>query len=52
LALARALNYRIGIIPAHWNNVDRSHVCLFDYLRMLGEIFRVRRNFLAGRYQV
>jgi dolichyl-phosphate beta-glucosyltransferase len=52
LALARALNYRIGIIPAHWINDDRSHVRLFDYLRVLGEISRVRRNFLAGRYQV
>jgi len=52
LALARALNYRIGIIPAHWINDDRSHVRLFDYLRVLADTFHVRRNFLAGKYQV
>jgi len=32
LALARAFNYRIGIIPAHWVNDPRSHVRWFDYL--------------------
>lgn len=52
LALARALNYRIGIIPAHWINDDRSHVRPFDYLRVLADTFHVRRNFLAGKYQV
>ena len=52
LALARALNYRIGIIPAHWINDDRSHVRLFDYVRVLADTFHVRRNFLTGKYQV
>jgi glycosyltransferase involved in cell wall biosynthesis len=52
LALARALNYRVGIIPAHWINDDRSHVRMFDYLRVLADTFNVRRNFLAGRYQI
>ncbi|MGH7817057.1 MAG: dolichyl-phosphate beta-glucosyltransferase, partial [Candidatus Binatia bacterium] len=32
IALARALNYKIGIIPAHWINDDRSHVRSVDYL--------------------
>jgi hypothetical protein len=36
LALARAFNYKIGIIPAHWVNDARSHVRWFDYLRVLG----------------
>ncbi|HYA29669.1 MAG TPA: dolichyl-phosphate beta-glucosyltransferase [Acidobacteriota bacterium] len=50
LALARALHYRIGIIPAHWVNDERSHVRLLDYLRVLADTFSVRRNFLAGKY--
>jgi len=49
LALARALNYKIGIIPAHWINDDRSHVKLQDYLRVLGDTVTVRRNLLAGK---
>jgi glycosyltransferase involved in cell wall biosynthesis len=52
LALARALNYKIGIIPAHWINDDRSHVRLSDYLRVLGDTFTVRRNFLTGKYDL
>ncbi len=50
LALARALNYKIGIIPAHWVNGDRSHVRPFDYLRVLGDTVRVRANLLARKY--
>jgi glycosyltransferase involved in cell wall biosynthesis len=50
LALARALNYQIGIIPAHWINDDRSHVRPFDYLRVLGEAVRVRANLLTRKY--
>ena len=50
LALARALKYKIGIIPAHWINDERSHVRSLDYLRVLADTFLVRRNFLAGKY--
>ena len=50
LALARALNYAIGIIPADWVNDERSHVRPLDYLRVLADTFKVRRNFLAGKY--
>ena len=52
LALARALNYRIGIIPAYWINDDRSHVRSSDYMRVLADTFRVRRNFLSGKYKL
>jgi dolichyl-phosphate beta-glucosyltransferase len=52
LALAQALNYRIGIIPAHWVNDDRSHVRLFDYVRVLADTVRVRANFIAGKYKL
>ncbi|MDP2604073.1 MAG: glycosyltransferase family 2 protein [Deltaproteobacteria bacterium] len=50
LALARALNYKIGIIPAHWINDDQSHVKLPDYLRVLRDTFKVRANLLMGKY--
>jgi glycosyltransferase involved in cell wall biosynthesis len=50
LALARALNFQIGMIPARWINDERSHVRLADYLGVLADTFRVRRNFRAGKY--
>ena len=52
LALARAFNYKIGIVPAHWINDERSHVKLPDYLRVLADTFTVRRNLLAGKYDL
>jgi hypothetical protein len=52
LALARALNYRIGIIPAHWINDERSHVRMTDYLRVLADTFTVRRNLISGKYDL
>jgi dolichyl-phosphate beta-glucosyltransferase len=52
LALAQALNYRIGIIPAHWVNDDRSHVGAFDYLRVLADTVRVRINLTTGEYKL
>jgi len=50
LALARALGLRIGIIPAHWINDDRSHLRFTDYLSVLADTIAVRRNFRAGKY--
>jgi len=50
LALARAFNYKIGIIPAHWVNDPRSHVRPFDYLRVLSDTLRVRANLRARKY--
>jgi len=50
LALARRLNYNIGIIPAHWVNDARSHVRNIDYLRVLRDTFKVRANLLTGKY--
>ena len=52
LALARALNFKVGIIPAHWVNDERSHVAWLDYLRVLGDATRVRYNLIAGKYNV
>lgn len=50
LALAQALGYRIGIIPAQWINNPRSHVRCFDYLRVLGDTFSVWSKFLTRKY--
>ena len=52
LALARALDTKIGIIPADWINDNRSHFRFFDYIRVLADTIRVRRNFLARNYKV
>jgi hypothetical protein len=50
LALARRLNYNMGISPAHWVNDARSHVRNTDYLRVLRDTFKVRANLLTGKY--
>ena len=52
LALAQALNYKIGIIPAHWINDDRSHVRPFDYLHVLADTLRVHSKLRAGKYRI
>lgn len=52
LALARALNLRIGMIPAHWINDDRSHVGVLDYLKVLADTLTVRSNLRAGKYEL
>ena len=50
LALARACNYKIGIIPAHWVDDPRSHVRPVDYLRVFGDTLKVRANLRVGKY--
>ena len=52
LALARAANYKTGIIPAYWINDPRSHVKPFDYARVLGDTLRVRANLRAHKYSL
>jgi dolichyl-phosphate beta-glucosyltransferase len=52
LALARALNYKTGIIPAHWINDPRSHVRPFDYVRVLGEALKVGFNLATRKYDL
>ena len=50
LAMAQQLKYRIGIIPAHWINDARSHVKMTDYLKVLCDTVKVRRNLARGKY--
>jgi len=51
LALARALQYRIGIVPAAWINDPRSHVIWGGYLGALWEILKIRWNLVRGHYK-
>ena len=50
LAIAQYLDCRIGIIPAHWINDDRSHVRLADYLKVLSDTIKIRQNLAGGKY--
>jgi dolichyl-phosphate beta-glucosyltransferase len=52
LALARALEYRVGIIPAHWINDASSHFGASDYWRVLGETLRIRHNLKTCKYDL
>ncbi|HEV8344659.1 MAG TPA: dolichyl-phosphate beta-glucosyltransferase [Candidatus Binatia bacterium] len=52
LALARALNYKIGIVPAYWVNKPGSHVRLSSYLQVLLDTVKARRGLSTGKYRV
>lgn len=51
LALARQLDYRVGIIPVFWKNDPKSHVKLSGYFRTLWETVQVRLNIWRGKYK-
>ncbi len=51
LAIARALHYRVCEIPIRWINSPDSKVRIVSYLQVLGEVWRVHRNYKAGRYR-
>ena len=50
LALAKKLTYRIGIIPIHWKYDPDSKVTLKSYIQVFIDVFKIRANFLRGRY--
>jgi len=50
LALANAMQLKIGIIPARWCNDERSHVRWFHYLSVLRDTLRVRLALWFGLY--
>lgn len=52
LALARKLNYKVGIIPANWVNDPRTAVRLSSYLNTLWEVFKISRNIRKGKYDL
>ena len=50
LALARHLNYRIGIVPALWSNRPGTHLRPAHYLDVLYETVKVRWSLTTGVY--
>jgi dolichyl-phosphate beta-glucosyltransferase len=52
LALAKAVKYKIGIVPAYWVNDLRSHVGMSGYLDSFREMLLVRRNLSRGKYNL
>ena len=52
LALARALRYKIGIIPIHWFNDSESHVKFSAYFQVLWETIKVRWYITRGYYDL
>src|SRR5689334_10323846 len=50
LALARDLNYRIGIVPAQWSNRPGTHLRPAHYFDVLCETVKVRGGLLSGAY--
>jgi len=52
LALARALPYKVAIIPAYWINKPGSHVGISSYVEVLLDTVRVRRGLSRGEYKL
>jgi dolichyl-phosphate beta-glucosyltransferase len=50
LALAKKLDYKIGIIPVHWINDPDSHVGLMSYFKVLLDVLKIRWNLVSGKY--
>lgn len=50
LALARRFGYQIGVVGAHWVNMEGTHVRPVDYFKTLGDTFRTRWFLLTGAY--
>lgn len=50
LALARYLNARIGIVPAHWSNRPGTHLRPSHYFDVLCETLKVRWGLMTGAY--
>jgi dolichyl-phosphate beta-glucosyltransferase len=50
LALARHLNYRIGLVPARWSNRPGTHLRPPHYLDVLYETLKVRWSLTTGAY--
>jgi dolichyl-phosphate beta-glucosyltransferase len=51
LAVARHLGFRIREEPITWANSPASKVGAGSYFEVIGEVWRVRRNIMAGRYK-
>ena len=47
LAIARKLDYKIGIIPADWKNDPNTRVSFMSYFKTLWEVYKIRKNLNA-----
>lgn len=52
LALAKALRYKLGIIPIQWIDDQRSHVKLSSYFQVLWETVKIRWYLMRGKYEL
>ncbi|MEO8218179.1 MAG: dolichyl-phosphate beta-glucosyltransferase [Acidobacteriota bacterium] len=52
LALSRALELKLGIVPAHWIDDPDTHVSPRTYLDVLAETVRIRWNLIRGVYDL
>lgn len=50
LALARRFGFRLGVVPAHWNDDPQTHVVARNYFDVLWETVAVRWQLLRGDY--
>lgn len=50
LAIARKLDYKIGIIPVNWVNDPESKVSLKGYLNTFRELFKIKWNLIIHKY--
>ena len=50
LAIARMLEYRIGIIPIRWKFDPDSKVTLKSYIQVFIDVFKIRWNLMLGKY--
>jgi len=50
LAIARKLDYKIGIIPVNWINDPESRVTLKGYLNTFRELFKIKWNLIIHKY--
>lgn len=52
LAIAKRLNYKIGIIPIFWRNDENSKVSFTSYLNTFRELFIIRWNLWRNKYGI
>ena len=52
LAIAKCLNYNIGIIPIYWKNNPHSHGKFMGYLNTFIELFIIRWNLWRNKYGI
>jgi len=51
LAIAKRLDYKIGIIPVRWKHDPDSRVSFKSYLQVLLDVFRIRWNLITNKYK-